>query len=443
MLANYFARLRDLVLVLGMTIIFGGDLRAQAPDTPFRFGYSQRMRIETWDNTTSFDQDAGAGNSYFRNRTSFWASWFPKQKIELTARLTNEFKYYFVPENRHFNWDEVFFELLYIKLDSASIRPYMVTLGRQNLFLGEGFIVADGGPLDGSRSAYFNALRLDYFLGASNRFTLFGVYQPEKDKLLPVINTRDRALVEEDHDGAGLYWTGKLSSYSLEAYWIHKNVYHGEHRALLPESRLNCLGGRAVIPLRPQFSIIAEGAFQFGKTDSEKHEAVGGYAYGSYETGWPLKFRKIITLGYIYLGGDDLYSGKDEGWDPMFARWPKWSESYIYSFIPESRVAYWTNLRSFFFKTSVDITPDLNFNFDYHYMQAPAGYRGVIPENYIEKNARRGDLFIGRINYKFDKNISGHVLWESFKPGNFYNRLLDDHQADDYSWARMELMLTF
>jgi len=28
----------------------------------------------------------------------------------------------------------------------------------------------------------------------------------------------------------------------------------------------------------------------------------------------------------------------------LYSRWPKWSELYIYSQVPEKGVAYWTNL---------------------------------------------------------------------------------------------------
>lgn len=433
------------VLVLALVFILAGISDAQVSGRPhFKFGYTQRMRIETWDNTVSFSDSAGEGTSYFRNRASFMTSWFPQNGIEVTAKLTNEFKYYFVPENRHFNWDEVFFDLLYLKLDSSSVRPYEVTVGRQNIMFGEGFIIADGGPLDGSRSAYFNALRLDYYLGKNHRFTFFGVYQPEEDEFLPRINDRERMLLEDDHDGGGLYWSGKFSKYGIEGYWINKNVYHrGDNRILLPESKLNCIGTRAVAPIYSGFSLTGEGAFQFGTTGSNNHEAFGGYAYGTYETGWPLKFPKTFTVGVIHLSGDDGYSGKNEGWDPMFARWPKWSESYIYSYINETRVAYWTNLGSYFFKTAADITPDLTFNFDYHYLTAPAGDRTAISEWYIGKNAERGDLFIGRLSYKFGANATGHIVWESFVPGEFYTHPLDEQPSDDYSWARMELMLKF
>ncbi len=35
------------------------------------------------------------------------------------------------------------------------------------------------------------------------------------------------------------------------------------------------------------------------------------------------------------MSGDDPSTDDNEGWDPLFSRWPKWSELYIYSLATE------------------------------------------------------------------------------------------------------------
>ena len=62
--------------------------------------------------------------------------------------------------------------------------------------LGDGFLIMEGSPLDGSRTLYVNGARLDMEAWTSQRFTLFYLYQPEQDDLLPIINDRERALAE-------------------------------------------------------------------------------------------------------------------------------------------------------------------------------------------------------------------------------------------------------
>ena len=176
---------------------------------------------------------------------------------------------------------------------------------------------------------------------------------------------------------------------------------------------------------------------QFREEEDANGVAFGGYVYGEYLTGWPRLTPRSITLGGIYLSGDNLNTTDYEGWDPMFGRWPKWSESYIYSLISESGVAHWTNLISIYGKTAVIITDELGFNFDYHRLMAPRkpDPLAIFPGG---KGNVRGDLFIGRLSYKIKVNVSGHFHWESFLPGDYYFR-----GADHYGWARMELMLRF
>ena len=193
------------------------------------------------------------------------------------------------------------------------------------------------------------------------------------------------------------------------------------------------------LPLTPKLSYTVEGAYQFGEKGEADRSAVGGHMHFDFRFDRPEERFYLpvkASAGAIYLSGDA--SGDDTwgGWDPMFARWPKWSESYIYTQIKEDAVAYWTNLASLFGRVSFKLTPSMNFDFDYHHLTAtekpPGG--ASFPGGY---GKTRGDLFIGKLTYKFDQKWSGHILWEVFEPGNYY---FDG--ADGYSWLRTELMLS-
>ena len=123
--------------------------------------------------------DSGTDSSaYLRLRTSIIAQWLPSEKWEVNLRLTNENRYYLAPKSdpklkKNFDVNEVFVDQLNVKWKNPGRLPLTVTLGRQDLMLGEGFLIFDGGPLDGSRSAYFNGLRLDYALKNKNNLTFF------------------------------------------------------------------------------------------------------------------------------------------------------------------------------------------------------------------------------------------------------------------------------
>jgi hypothetical protein len=360
---------------------------------------------------------------------------FPRPQWELTARLTNEFRYHFVPENTDFTWHEVFVDLLYLKWDSVGGTPISLKLGRQEITFGEWFIFAEGTPLDGSRSIYFNAARVDATMGKGHTLTLVYVDQPEQDKYLPLIHDQYARLLEQEERAIVAHLSGAWRKVGWQAYYIYKHARN--NGASLPERGIHAPGLHLQTPLSAQLTAVVEAAAQFGTVGDEDHRAIGGYAYGEYRTGWPEKLPRAFAAGMIHLSGDDFTTAKDEGWDPLFGRWPKWSESYIYTLTRERGVAYWTNLSSFFARTAIPISPDLLLALDYHHLTAPE--HGA-PTRAFPGGAGnvRGDLVIAKLSYQLTPHLSGHMQWERFEPGEFY---FDG--ADGYGWARFEMMLKF
>jgi hypothetical protein len=421
-----------LLAAFGLSVIVSPDANGQG--CRFKLSYSQRVRIETTNNVTTLDNDAQAGSSYSRNRTSVMLQAFPGLRWEVATKLTNELRYYFVPETKGMNWDEVFFDLLYVKCDSLGGHPITITLGRQNINLGEGFLVMDGGPLDGSRSAYFNAININWQVNPKSTLALIYANQPEQDDLLPIIHDQNRPLVEQPEQAFIAYYSSNLKSATLQAYVMRKNIGATSTKR---SAHVNCLGSYVQVPVTSRLTVTGELAAQIGKRAGANQRAYGGYAYAEYKTGWPVPFPKAFTLGTLYLSGDNPTTGKYEGWEPMFGRWPKWSELYIYTLVRETGAAYWTNLASIFAKTSIVVVPDLTLSLDLHHLMAPqrANPKTPFPGG---KGTNRGDLFIGKLTYQMNKHVSGHVLWENLDPGNYY---FDG--ADDCAWMRMEFLLKF
>lgn len=144
---------------------------------------------------------------------------------------------------------------------------------------------------------------------------------------------------------------------------------------------------------------------------------------------------KTVSLGGFYLSGDDPATDKVEGWDPLWSRWPKWSESYIYTLIIENggKVAYWSNISSLNAAVKVSLSEKVNFKAYYYHLLALENNLSSFCDG---SGKTRGDLLTLRVDYKIDKNWSGHFLWEKFTPGNFYPDI-----ADGYNFFRFELML--
>ncbi len=398
-----------------------------------KLSFSERFRLVSWDNAIHLDDDAEGAATFTRHRTSLMGEWFATDRLEVALKLTNEFRYHFVPEDREFSWDELFVDQLYVKLAVRKHLPGTLTLGRQNIILGEGFVVMDGHPLDGSRSIYHNAARFDWQVNKTNRLTLFYTYQPEYDEALPIIHESDQQLIEQPEMGLGAYYQGRHGQLDFQAYFIRKNIQPGETRQI--KSRINTFGVRIQRPLTGALSVTGEGAYQFGDYGTADRSAFGGYAHADYTTDRTGPVPRKVTFGVLYLSGDDPETEDNENWDPLFSRWPKWSESYIYTQVREDGVAYWTNCASLYGRAEFDVAEGVGFSLDYHHLMAPEHADATL--SFPGGAGRtRGDLVIGMLKYLINEKLTGHILWESFTPGSYYFS-----QADGYAWARVEFLL--
>jgi len=422
-----------LFLILGLGLM-GGMVHADGGNVHpnVYLGFSERLRMVTWDNAITLDETADGGRSFTRHRTCLTGRWLPCDCSELAVKLTNEFRYYFVPEHTDVDFDEIIVDWLYAKWNDMFGYPLSATLGRQNMILGEGFVVMDGHPLDGSRSIYFNAARLDWRLGQRHNLTLFYTYMPEVDDYLPIVHDREFQLIEQPEEGLGIYYAGGINAVNIDGYVIRKNIKAGDGDG--PESEINTVGARLQYPLHERLSGTIEGAYQFGEYGTVDRAAHGGYVHLDYKTNWAYYLPQTLTLGGVYFSGDDADSENYENWDPLFSRWPKWSESYIYTMVKEEGVAYWTNLASAYASLKFSFSPEVSANLDYHHLMAP---EYANPERSFPggDGKNRGDLLIGKLTYHISKRLTGHFLWESFIPGSFYFS-----GADNYTWIRSELL---
>jgi hypothetical protein len=440
------------LLILGCCLSFTINLPAQTTaindsSSNFKFGLTERLRIETGDNYISLSKSAKAGASYNRVRSSFTADWIPDESFDFALKLTHEFRTYYAPSTNNFYMNEVFFDQLYIKWKTDIFLNGTLTLGRQNITLGEGFLISEGTPLDGSRSAYFNAARYDLNINKNNFITFFGSYSPKQDKLLPVINGNDIdlscqadgtfTLSEQNEAAGGIYYTGINPNFNLQSYYILKSYIDPDKSLKQVNSNVHTVGSRLNTSLTKSLSTTIEGAYQFGSYGTYKRSAYGGYWYFDLASGWKQSFLPtIFTVGTVCLSGDKPGTSNMEGWDPVYSRYPKWSDSYVYTFVHESKIGYWSNIISFYSSIKFAVSDNMKFNFDYHHMLAP---QAGTQTTFLSGNGNvRGDLFIGKFTFNISKTVSGRFIWEHFMPGNFYFG-----GADPYNWSQMEFTFNF
>ena len=420
---------RTLVLIIAV-MLSASAARAGQINDQLTLTVTERFRFVSWDNTVTLNEFAGDERAFTRHRTTIGSTWQPRPRMELGVTFANEFRYYIVPQTIETNTHEVFFDQLYVRFKKIHGYPLTLTIGRQNIVLGEGFVMMDGGPLDGSRSIYFNALRADWDFRSDRTVTLFAVSQKETDKMLPILDDKDQPMVEQPEQALGIYYQAP----TFHLYYIYK---HADSNSVLPRSRIHTLGGRVSVPVTSELQFTAEAAKQLGVRGRMDRSALGGYAYLQYN---PLIAQErpylpvALTGGVVYLSGGEDGAREWNDWDPLFSRWPKWSESFIYTQIQEDRVAYWTNLTSIYGK--IEWLPDQNTRVQgtlQRLASAKSPGRGLaFPGGW---GRPRGTLFIGKISYQVSRYLSGHLVWERFWPGEFYAEW-----ADPYSWLRSELL---
>jgi len=393
--------------------------------------FSERFRLVSWDNPITLESSKEGGTTFTRNRTSLGLKWFFSKKAEIYFKITNEFRIYLDPEN-DFNIHELFVDNLYLKVRNIFNLPVTLTLGRQNVFLGEGFVVLDGSTYDGSRSAYFDAIRADINLRNTGKISLFHLYSQKTDELLPVLNGRDQLMSENDIKGFGIYYQGKIKRTGFDLYFLNKKTDISDNKSW--DLRVNTFGGKVILNLRKKLNLTAEFAFQKGTLDGRKISSLGGHFHLDRELGNRL-FRKL-TIGGVWLSGDDPDSEKLNGWYPPFSRWPKWSDSYIYTFINEGGIAYWSNFSSIYFSLDTRLFRKGSLKTTLHLLGAPVKNKEfpLYPFPGGGGNSR-GTLILNKLNFSFSKSLTGHFLWEYFRPGNFYF-----NGAKNYNWIRFELM---
>ncbi len=425
-------------LLTNIVMLRAQEKPGEKKNSKFKIYFWERIRQESSDNVASLNDSSSDSSAYMRLRTSLGGQWRPAGAWEVNFRLTNENRYYLAPKSdpklkKNFDFNEVFVDQLNVKWKNPGRLPLAVTLGRQELMLGEGFLVFDGGPLDGSRSAYFNGLRLDYALKNRGNLMFFFMRQPRTDTLLPRINDKDQPLVEQEEQGAGLYFSGWLKKTALEAYLFRKDTFQS---GLLPKGAIHVAGGRFVHPFTDKLSLTAEGAIELGTLGPEKRSGMGGYFHLDDKEGWRFPLPAQLTLGGVYLSGDDPATKRYEGWDPAFSRWPKWSDSLIYLQAKETRVADWSNFISLYGSLLFEPLEKVKLSLAWHHLLAPEKTPASTLLSGLGR--ARGDLLIMKITYEIGPSLAGRLIWENFRPGDFYFA-----GADAYNWVQFEMFFRF
>ena len=397
-------------------------LAAQHAERHVEFGFEQRVRNEDWNNIFDYSDSTDDERGQVRYRTRFWMKAPLSSNIDISLGLAQETNEIF-QTHAATHIDEGVFESAYIDVKRLFVKGLTLRLGRQNIIKGEGFLLLEGNPWDGSRSIYQNAAVLGYERG-KRKVELIGIFNPRMDRFLPRLNNKSRQLVEWNESALGVYFTdNSRKSTSVEAYTFYKREFGDRRPVTNPQFQADryvyTAGGRAVRRLPNSFSLTGEFAGQWGHQRTDQNiRAWGGYSYLKRTFG--AQNRHSASFGYWAMSGSDPANpGTIGNWDPLFARWPKWSEGYIYTQFKELGVAYWTNIGMWQGEAVFVPWKPLNLRGTYYHMSAFHPYPGNA--QMYGTGTGRGDEYQLRAELSVKKNWRGHVLYENHVPGTFYS----------------------
>ena len=203
--------------------------RIKQPVDWLSWGFDLRLRETYIGNSFTLNKKSPGHEWHWqRQRVRWWATITPNEDLAFNLRIAWEGKHFDRPLERE-NWQptSVLFDQLNVRYNHIFGLPLEIRAGRQDLMLGDRWLVMDGTPLDGSSTVYFDAVRFTLDLDEINT-NLDLVYleqDAEGDVWIRPIHHEHCPLIEQDETGAIVWLTNKsLPQTQLDGYLIYKRA---------------------------------------------------------------------------------------------------------------------------------------------------------------------------------------------------------------------------
>ncbi len=292
-------------------------------------GVEVRLRYDGTDNLPTSSRGESVSTEYGRIRVRPWmkASY---EDATLFLRIADEFRAYRTPGSmsRKQRWpDVVFIDNMYFEMtDLFSSLDFK--LGRQNMSFGSKRIISDGTGGDGSRSAFFDGLRITWHADEKRSLDAFGVYQTSDDWLPTIGKTHANGKKPHDYDlngygqdemGFGLYWQDRAcKDFGYDAYYVAKGERRPDNAKYRDEggfSNYHTFGVR----LLPRFTETLRGEIEAsGQVGSDISLAGQGYAGLTWEP--HVSGKPYFTGAFWILSGDKDGERGNNAWHAVFNR---------------------------------------------------------------------------------------------------------------------------
>jgi hypothetical protein len=436
-----------------------------------------RIRNEYFNNALSLTTaNPLHAQDYFRFRGRVWATATVVTNVTINARLSAEPREWMEPSaagqfrgRQGMEWRYGILDVANLKLANFLDQPLTVTLGRQDVMdvlnMKNGWLVFDGTPGDGSWTFFMDGARAAFDLKEiKTKFDVSYISMHAlPGEIVPTIgnsasyNAAGRYtgyyLTEQDEQGAILsVANNSIENMTLGGFFIYKNDTMVGGIANGDNANIYTVGGSISGTPSKHWQYLVQGAYQCGS----KQDPTVMAAYS--QPGWRTisafgfngqlsylfndRLNNQISLVGEFLSGDNPNThGQDEMFDVLWARWPRWSEMYIYSYATETsgKIAQMNNVGRFGPMWTFSPMKGMSFSAMYTPMFAAqsAPTRTVAPGLFTFDGNFRGHYLQTILRHKFSNHVSAHLWGEFLWMGDYYA------QRDLMSFLRAEVLLTF
>lgn len=416
----------------------------------FKWGMDLRFRNDTSINPYLTEADPpGHSYSFERLRLREWDTITPCSWLELNCRFTWEGRHYSLPDSKD-EWDEsdIIVDNLNFKLRLPEL-PVTLTVGRQDISFGEGWLISDGTPLDGPRTFFFDAVRATAELSQiKSTFDLIYLDQASSpNRWLVPFFSKNKPLMEQDERGVIAYFSNKaVERTQIDGYFIYKH-----DRAVLPagdRGEVYTFGSRMLRDFSTNVSGRVEGAYQFGRRENAVMfpDQTGALSAWGLQSRLTYNFRDSwknqLWLGYAVLSAGEGDDSVNHQFDPLWGRWAQYSELYPNDL---DRTSDRSNVHRINLGYQLEPTPRMSIQANYHALFAYADRESGVA-GYSEHGNFKGHLMTAILRYQFNRFWSGHVLGEYFIPEDYYASAPSGplRTRRESAWfLRSEVMFTF
>jgi hypothetical protein len=399
------------------------------------FGADFRYRIIHENDRKLSSEDANGERLWQRFRLRAWTSIQLVPKAEFNLRLVTEPRHYDYPDltsEDYESWvrDEFLFDNLNITLRDSFNMPVTAIFGRQQIHLADNWLVGEGTPLDGTRTAYFDAIRtLWNFEDWRTTFDVMYIdNRRDSSAYLSPINDFSFDMIEQDERG-GVVWLSHemVERRFIDTYFIYKKDHNPGKNGV--EGETYTVGLRGHGNASDALSFNAEIAPQFGHKNGTSLSAYAINAWAQQRVSAEKK--GSVRLGYEFLSGD---SDIDRHFDKLWGREGIWSDLYtggIDEF--DGRILDSSNLHRPHILAAINPLESLRLKAEYSLLFAHKEVESPNKPTAIDNGSMfRGHHIKASIEHTFNKHLKHYVTAQAMVPGNYYS----DDRSDTATWFR-------